>query len=112
MINLATIDDLQKIDLRIGTIIDVEAHEKAIKPIYKLKVYLGPELGVRDIAAGIKDKYSKEDLLNKQVVVVANLDPKDIAGFTSNGMILAAEDDDNISVLVLDKKLKAGSKIR
>ncbi|ASI14078.1 EMAP domain tRNA-binding protein [Candidatus Mancarchaeum acidiphilum] len=108
---MATIDDLKKIELRVGTIVDVEVHEKAIKPIYKLKVDLG-ELGIREIAAGIRDKYSKEDLVNKQIIVVANLEPKDIAGFVSNGMLLAAEDDENISLLTPDRKMKPGSKIR
>ncbi len=108
---MATIDDLKKIDLRVGTIVDVEVHEKAIKPIYKLKVDLG-ELGIREIAAGIRDRYSKEDLINKQIIVVANLEPKDIAGFISNGMLLAAEDDENISLLAPDKRIKPGSKIR
>ena len=107
---MATIDEFKNIDLRVGKIIEVEVHEKAKKPIYKFKVDLG-ELGIRDIASGIRDDYTKEELIGKEVVVVANLEPKDIAGFISNGMILAGEDDEKIALLTLDRELKPGSKI-
>ncbi|EET90223.1 MAG: tRNA-binding protein [Candidatus Micrarchaeales archaeon] len=108
---MVTIEDFSKIELRIGKIVEVEDLEGAKKPIYAMKVDLG-ELGIRSIAAGIKDVYSKEQLLGKRVVVVANLDPKRIANFVSEGMVLAAEDESGISLLGPDKELMPGSRVR
>ncbi len=108
---MVSINEFANIDMRVGRIVDVQDHEGARKPIYKLKVDLGEELGVRDIAAGIKDTYSKEQLMNKLIIVVVNLDPKDIAGFVSNGMMLAAEGSDSISLLEPDADIAPGSKV-
>ncbi len=107
---LVSIQEFSNIDIRVGRIVDVQDHEKARKPIYKMRVDLG-ELGVRDIAAGIKEVYTKEELLDRLVVVVANLEPKEIAGFMSQGMLLAAEDDGSISLLKPDKDLAPGAKV-
>ncbi len=107
---MVSINEFANMDMRVGRIVDVQDHEGARKPIYKLRVDLG-ELGVRDIAAGIKDAYTKEQLMNKLVVVVVNLDPKDIAGFISNGMILAAEEGGRISLLEPDAELAPGAKV-
>ncbi len=107
---LVSIQEFSNIDIRVGRIVDVQDHEKARKPIYKMRVDLG-ELGVRDIAAGIKEVYTKEELLDRLVVVVANLEPKEIAGFMSQGMLLAAEDEGSISLLKPDKDLAPGAKV-
>ena len=107
---MASFDDFSKLDIRVGKILEAEDLEGARKPIYKLKVDIG-ELGIRNIAAGIKDRYTKDELINKFVVVVTNLDPKSIAGFISEGMLLAGEDGDVLSLLTPDKELKPGSKI-
>ncbi len=108
---MATINEFASIDIRVGKIIDVEDLESARKPMYKLKVDLG-ELGVRNIAAGLKSFYAKEELLDTLVIVVANLEPKSIAGFMSEGMILAADDGTNVVVLRPEKELPPGSKVR
>jgi len=106
---MVSINEFLQIEIRIGRIIDVEPHEKAKKPMYKLKVDLG-ELGTRQIIAGIASKYRKDDLIGKLITVVTNLDPKDIAGEKSNGMLLAAEDGEgNLALLVPDKEIKEGS---
>lgn len=107
---MVSFDDFSKLDIRVGRIIEVEDLEGARKPIYKLKVDIG-ELGIKDIAAGIKDRYAKEELLNKLVVVVANLEPKSIAGFLSEGMLLAGEDGDILSLITPDRELRPGSRI-
>lgn len=107
---MATIDDFKNIDLRVGKIIEVKDHEGSRKPMYVLKVDLG-ELGVRTIVAGIKNIYTKEELDNTNIVVVANLDPKGVAGITSEGMLLAAEDDEQVVLIRPDKDIKPGSKI-
>jgi tRNA-binding protein len=74
--------DFEKVELRAGTIVEVEDFPEARKPAYKLKVDFG-ELGVKRSSAQIKDLYSREDLLGKQIVGVVNFPPKQIASFYS-----------------------------
>ncbi len=107
---MATINEFMQLDIRVGKIIEVN-DVAARKPIYGLRVDLG-ELGIKNIAAGIKNIYTKDELLNRRVIVVANLEPKSIAGFVSEGMILTAEDETGISLLQPDKELRVGSKVR
>ncbi len=108
---MISIAEFETIELRIGRVIAVDDIEKAEKPIYKLTVDLGKELGNRTIAAGIKNIYSKEDLLGKEVVCVANLEPKNIAGILSEGMLLAAEDDATLSLLIPERPVAEGSRV-
>ncbi len=105
------IKEFSDVDMRVGRIISVDEHEGAMKPMYKLKVDLGPEIGERSIVAGIKDIYSKEELIGRLVICVANLEPKMIAGAESNGMVLAAEDENGISLLTPDKNISPGARI-
>ena len=105
------ISDFAKVDLRVGKVLEVNDLATK-KPMYALLVDLG-ELGKRNIAAGIKDKYSKEELLGKRIIVVSNLEPKSIGGmFISEGMVLAAEDGDTLSLLSPERNIKEGSRIR
>lgn len=107
---MASLDDFLKIDLRVGKIVSVEDLPTR-KPLYRLEVDLG-ELGKKNIAAGIKEFYGKDDLLGKNIIVIANLDPKKIGDFVSEGMLLAAEDNGVISLVCPDKQLAPGSRIR
>jgi len=109
---MATINEFKAIELRVGKIIEVDDLEGTRRPdhFYKLRIDLG-ELGIRNIAAGLKEHYTKEQLLNSLVIVVANLEPKSIANFMSEGMVLAAEDETNIALLKPDKELAPGSHI-
>ncbi len=107
---MISINEFSAIDLRVGRIIEVDDIETARKPMYKLKVDLG-ELGARIIVAGIKAFYTKEQLLGKSIIVVANLEPKSVAGIMSEGMLLAAGDEQSISIIQPDKEAKPGSKI-
>jgi methionyl-tRNA synthetase len=84
-------DDFGKLDLRVGTILSVEKVAKADK-LLKLEVDLGFEK--RTIVSGIALQFKPEDLVGKQVVIVANLAPRKLKGIESNGMILMAEDID------------------
>jgi methionine--tRNA ligase beta chain len=105
------IGDFAKVDLRVGRIVEVNDLQTR-KPMYALVVDLG-RLGKRNIAAGIKDRYSKEELLGKRIIVVSNLEPKSIGGmFISEGMVLAAEDDSSLSLLTPERSIKEGSRIR
>ncbi len=104
--------DFESLDLRVARVVDVEDHTGSRKPMYKLTLSLG-ELGSRVVVAGIKSFYSKDELIGKRIVIVANLERKNIAGIISEGMILAAEDDaGNVSLMVPDKSIDEGSRIR
>ena len=86
--------------------------EGARKPLYRLRIDLG-ELGIKNVAAGIKDFYTADQLVGRSVVVIANLDPKNIANFISEGMVLAAESAEGKVVLLKpDDDLPPGSRIR
>ncbi len=103
--------DFEKLDLRVGTILFVEDHPKADK-LYILTVDLGEPTN-RTIVAGIKPFYTKEQLKNRQAVFVANLEPINLRGIESNGMILAASTENKSEVVFIkpEKEIQPGSKI-
>jgi methionyl-tRNA synthetase len=103
-------DDFAKLDLRIATIKKVEDIEGADK-LYKLEIDLGKEK--RTICAGIKQFYKKDELIGKQIVLVANLEPRKMRGIESKGMLLAASSEDHSSVVLIspDKKVSPGFKV-
>lgn len=103
-------EDFQKIDLRVVKVLEAEKVEDSEK-LLRLKVDLGEE--TRQIVAGIAKHYQPEELINKQVVIVANLEPRTIFGHDSNGMILAAGAEyDKIALITCEKEVSPGSKIR
>ncbi len=85
--NTISWNDFKKIEIRVGTIVEAEDFPEAIKPAYKLKVDLGESLGIKQSSAQITTLYSKEDLIGKQVMVVTNLEPKQIGPFVSECLI-------------------------
>lgn len=99
----------KSMDLRVAEIKTAEDIEGADK-IYKLTVDVGEE---RTIVAGIKQFYSKEELTGKKVVVVANLEPRELRGVTSNGMLLAASTEDRTALTLItpDRTIPNGSKV-
>jgi methionyl-tRNA synthetase len=99
------IDTLNKIDLRVATVVQAETIPRA-KKLLKLEVDLGEK---RTIIAGISADYTPEELVGKQVIVVANLKPAKLMGILSNGMLLAAVDENGSVVATLDKKVKSGT---
>jgi methionyl-tRNA synthetase len=102
------IDDFIKVDLRIGKIIHAEEVEDSRKML-KLQIDIGEE--ERTIYAGVKKSYSPEELLNKLVVVIVNLLPREMKFGTSNGMMLATQNDGDIIVLQPEKDVMPGAKI-
>ena len=80
-------NDFKKVDIRIGTIIEVNDFPKAIKPAYQIKVDLGKKIGIKQSSAQITDLYTKEELIDKQVLVVVNFPPKKIGSFISECLI-------------------------
>jgi methionyl-tRNA synthetase len=102
-----TIDSFNKIDLRVGTVIHAESVPRA-KKLLKLEVDLVEK---RTIVAGIAESYKPEDLVGKQVIVVANLKAAKLMGILSNGMLLATADDNGSIVATMDKKVKPGTPI-
>ncbi|MEK6878183.1 MAG: methionine--tRNA ligase subunit beta [Nanoarchaeota archaeon] len=105
-----TIQDFQKLDLRVGKILQVEDHPNANK-LYILTVDLA-EKEPRQIVAGLKPYYSKEHLINKKAIFIANLEPATIRGVESNGMILAAGNEEKVLFITPEKDIDIGSKIR
>jgi len=104
-----TFDTFQKLKLKIGTILEVENVENS-RSLYKLLVDIGTEK--RTIVSGVSKSLTKEDLLDKQVVVLTNLDKKKIMGIESNGMILFAEEEKNFFVLSTKEKIKNGATVK
>ena len=106
---MATIEDFQKLDIRVGKVIEVSDAETK-KPMYVLKIDFG-ELGIKQAIAGIKPFYEKEEILNKKFAFVFNLEPKKIANTLSECMILAAVNEDKVVVLQPEKDIEIGSKV-
>ena len=106
---MATIDDFRKMEFRIAEIKDVSEHPNADK-LLVLTLDLGDK--TKQVVAGIKSAYSKETLIGKQVVVVDNLDTAVLRGVESQGMVLAASDENGIVIVSPEKKLKIGSVVK
>lgn len=106
---MATYDDFKKLEFRIGRIKDAQDHPNADR-LYVITVDLGEK--TKQMVAGIKNHYKKEDLIGRLVVVVDNLDPAVLRGVESQGMILAASDDNGMAVVSPDKDMKLGSIVK
>ena len=106
-----TWSDFEKIDIRSGTIIEVNDFPQARKPAYQLSIDFG-ELGIKKSSAQITAHYSKEELINRQVIAVVNFPPKQIATFYSECLVLGVYDE-NKDVILLQpgKTVKNGMKV-
>ena len=103
-------NDFKKVEMRVGTIVEVKDFPEAIKPSYQLKVDLGEKIGIKQSSAQITDLYSKEDLIGQQVIVVVNLFPKKIGPFTSDCLVTGFyQKDKSVVLAVPDKKILNGS---
>ena len=104
--------DFEKIDMRLGTIIAVDDFTKARKPAYKLTIDFGNEIGIKKSSAQITTHYTKEELVNRQIIAVVNFPPKQIADFISECLVLGVYDENNAVILLQpERNTKNGIKI-
>jgi methionyl-tRNA synthetase len=106
-----SINDFSRLDLRVGRITEVADHPNADK-LYVMQCDLGPDLGTRQMVAGLKPYMPPEALKDQLVVVVANLEPATLRGQRSEGMLLAAQDGQKVVILTTAEDVATGSKIR
>jgi methionyl-tRNA synthetase len=102
------IEDFAKLDIRVAKVLEAERVEGA-KKLLKLKIEFGNEK--REIVAGIAEYYKPEELIGKEIILLANLKPARIRGIESKGMLLAAQDGETLTILTIDKKVNPGAKI-
>lgn len=100
---MITFSDFEKIEIRVGTILDVEAFEKARKPALQLKIDFG-SYGIKQSSAQIKTLYGISDLIGTQVIAVTNFPPKQIANFMSEVLVLGIHNEENDVVLMLPER--------
>ena len=104
--------DFEKVEMRVGTILEVNDFPEARNPAYQLKIDFGKEIGLLKSSAQITKRYLKEDLLNKQIVAVVNFPKKQIGKFMSECLVLGAMGDENDIVLLSPNfKVENGLKI-
>ncbi len=97
---MATYEDFQAIDIRVGRIVEVSDFPEAKNPSYKLKIDFGEEIGIKKSSAQLTKNYSKEDLLNKQVICVVNFPPRQIGPAISEVLTLGVPDEENQCILL------------
>ena len=106
---LASLEDFQRIHLRVGTVVSAELHPNADR-LLVLRVDLGTE--TRQVVAGIRHTYEPSALVGKQVIVVTNLKPAVLRGIESQGMVLAASTDTSLALLTTDRPAQVGSLVK
>lgn len=105
-------EDFEKVDLRSGTIVKIEPFPRAKKPAYKVWVDFGEEIGIKQISAQITVHYTSEILIGKQVVGCVNLGTKNIAGFTSEFLLVGFPDENGaICLAAIDRLVPNGKKL-
>jgi tRNA-binding protein len=92
--------DFERVEIRVGTIVDAEEFPRARKPLYRLTIDFGPDVGTRRSAAGLPPRYALDELPGRQVIAVLNLGPRNIAGFESACLTLGVPDADGESILL------------
>ncbi|MBL1404688.1 MAG: tRNA-binding protein [Rhizobiales bacterium] len=110
--NPISIDDFLSVDIRVGTIVQVDPFPQARKPAYKLKIDFGEDIGVKKSSAQITQHYTSEQLVGKQVMAVVNFPPRQIGPFMSEVLILGFSDEEGAIVLASpDLKVPNGGRL-
>lgn len=104
-------EEFTKVELRAGTIVQVEDFPEAKKPAYKLTLDLGSEIGIKRSSAQITALYTKEELIGKQVICVVNFPKKQIGPFISEVLTTGFIEQEGVVLAVPDKRIKNGSKL-
>ena len=108
---MATIEDLQKLDIRVGKIIDVKDFPEAKKPAYQLVIDLGPEIGKKKSSAQVVDNYTKDELLNLYVLCVVNFAPRQIGPFISEVLTLGVPAEKGCVLVQPERPVSLGGKL-
>jgi tRNA-binding protein len=103
--------DFEKVEMRIGTIIDVTDFPEARKPAFQLTIDFGTEIGIKKSSAQITKRYTKESLIGKQIVAIVNFPKKQIGNFMSDCLVLGSVNEDDIVLLSSDLKVANGLRI-
>jgi tRNA-binding protein len=103
--------DFEKVEMRVGTILDAKDFPEAKKPAYQLIIDFGEEIGIKKSSAQITKRYSKEDLIGKQIIAVVNFPKKQIGKFNSECLVLGSVNGEDIVLLTSDLKVENGLRI-
>ncbi|RAV30596.1 tRNA-binding protein [Sinomicrobium soli] len=107
-----TWSDFEKVEMRVGTIVEVRDFPEARKPAYQLVIDFGKEIGIRKSSAQITKRYHREDLLDRQIVAVVNFPKKQIANFMSECLVIGAVGEEgDVVLLTPDFKIENGQRI-
>lgn len=104
-------NDFEKVEMRVGTILEVNDFPEARKPAYQLSIDFGATIGIKKSSAQITKRYSKEDLIGKQIVAVVNFPKKQIGKFMSECLVLGSVNNDEIVLLTSDLPVENGLRI-
>ncbi|OAP38198.1 tRNA-binding protein [Sinorhizobium glycinis] len=112
MSDVIEFSDFERVDIRIGTIVEAEAFPEARKPAYKLRIDFGPEIGIKRSSAQITVHYKPEDLVGRQVLGVVNFPPRQIGPVRSEVLTLGFADEEGAIVLAAtDKPVPNGRRL-
>ena len=106
-----TWNDFEKVEMRVGTILEANDFPEARKPAYQLQIDFGKEIGIKRSSAQLTKRYSREDLVGKQIIAVVNFPKKQIGNFMSECLVLGSVKDDDIVLLSSDMKVENGLRI-